>query len=487
MSIQSALRYTVYGALFIIPFLPLYVASGLFFPFITGKGFAFRILVEIATFSWLLLALSDKKYRPRFSWVLVIYAALAVWMCVANIFAINPHKAFWSNYERMDGWITLIHVFAFFLVSGAVLSVDKLWRTWWMTFLGASALLSFYCLLQLSGSLEIHQGGVRVDGTFGNAAYLAAYMLFAVAVSLWHALESKGFLRYALFALAALETVIIFFTATRGAVLGLVGGIAVGSLLWMVESGSKGRKIAGGVLVGVVLIAGGFYVLRESSFVQSEPTLARVTSISVKDLSVRSTLWGMALQGAMARPVTGWGQEGFNYVFNTYYTPSLYAQEPWFDRAHNVFIDWLVAGGFPALLLFLGLFVSASFALYRREASRAERVMLLAAMSAYAIQAIVVFDNLFTYVPLAAILATAHAASSRPWKRVEKVGVVSESTLQVALPLTAVVAIAFIWMVNIPNISAASELVRALSITSNDITPNIAADMFGIFTIQIKA
>lgn len=474
MSIKSGLRYVIYASLFVIPFIPLYVANSLFFPFITGKGFAFRILVEIAFFAWMLLAYSDKKYRPTFSWVFVAYGAFVTWMFIADLFAVNAHKALWSNFERMDGWITMIHVFLFFVVTGAVLTADKLWRNWWLTFLGASALVTLYCLLQLSGNLEIHQGGVRVDGTFGNAAYLAAYLLFTVAMAIWQAIESRGFLRYSLFFLAALEVILIFMTATRGAVLGLVAGAGMGAFLWMLESGKKSRNVAGGILIGIIVVSLGFYMIRDSAFVKSDPTLARVSSISVKDLSVRSTLWGMALSGVAERPITGFGQEGFNYVFNTYYKPSLYAQEPWFDRAHDVFIDWLVAGGIPGFLLFIALFVTTAITLYKREASRAERVLVLAALTAYAIQAIVVFDNLFTYVPLAAILATAHATSSKRWKRVDAVGEATEPVLQVAVPLVAVVAIAIVWTVNIPNISAASELVRALSLQSNDISPNVS-------------
>jgi Flp pilus assembly protein TadD len=181
----------------------------------------------------------------------------------------------------------------------------------------------------------------------------------------------------------------------------------------------------------------------------------------------------MALKGVADRPITGYGQEGFNYVFNTYYQPSLYAQEPWFDRAHDVFIDWLVAGGIPGFLLFIALFVTTAITLYKREASKAERVLVLAALTAYAIQAIVVFDNIFTYVPLAAILATAHATSTKRWKKIDAIEQASESTLQVAVPLVAVLAIAIIWTVNIPNISAAGELVRGLSLQSTDITPNV--------------
>jgi O-antigen ligase/Flp pilus assembly protein TadD len=471
--IAQIARWTVLAALFVIPFLPLFVANGMFFPFITGKGFAFRILVEIALAAYVVLALVDPKYRPRFSWIFVFYGAFILWMLIADLFGANPHKAIWSNFERMEGWITLIHVFGFFVVSGAVLSADKLWRKWWLTFAGASALLVAYCLLQLAGGIQIHQGGVRVDGTFGNASYLAAYLLFACAITVWQALESRGWLRYTLLALSAFQALIIFFSATRGAILGLVGAIFVGGVLWMIESGKEGRKGAAIVICAVAVLVGGFYLVRDTSFVQSEPTLQRISSISLADLKVRTQLWGMALQGVGDRPILGWGQEGFNYIFNEYYQPSLYAQEPWFDRAHNAFIDWLVAGGIPGFLLFLITFGMAIFALYRGGASREERVLLIAALAAYAIQAMVVFDHLFTYVPLAAILATAHSVSSRPYKKLEEMPAVSETNAQMVAPIMAVLAIVVIWFVNVPNIAAAGQLVHAISITTTDITPNV--------------
>jgi O-antigen ligase/Tfp pilus assembly protein PilF len=473
MVTKAVARWAVYIPLFIIPFLPLYVANDLFFPFITGKGFAFRILVEIAAAGYLVLAIADKAYRPRFSWTFVLYAAFVVWMFLADIFSVNPHKAIWSNFERMEGWVTLVHVFLFFVVASAVLSIDKLWRWWWFTFIGATVIFDLYCLLQLSGAIAIHQGGVRVDGTLGNAAYLAAYLLFALAVTVWQAFASKGALRYALFVVAFVDVVLIFFSATRGAILGLIGAAIVAAALWAFESGGKTRNAAIGLLAVVVILAGGVYLLRDASFVHNDPTLARVTSIGPSDLTVRFTLWHMALEGVAERPILGWGQEGFNYIFNKYYEPSLYAQEPWFDRAHNVFIDWLVAGGVPALLLFLGVLLTALYALYRRDVSREERILLVAAVVAYAIQGMVVFDNLFTYVPLAALLAMGHVASSRPWKRLETLPHASESTLQMTAPLAVVLAVVAIWFVNVSNVRAASELVHAISISSTDITPNV--------------
>ena len=478
------IRWVTIGALFIIPFLPLFVANNLFFPFITGKNFAFRILVEIAFVGWLLLMLADAKYRPRFSWTAAIFGMLVLWMAIADSFAVNPAKAFWSNFERMDGWVTLIHVFLFFLVTGSIFAVEKLWRKWWFTFLAIAAVICLYGLGQLWHILAIHQGGVRLDATFGNSDYLACYMLFSIAVSLWQAFETKvkdgafNWLRYLLFVLTAFEVYILFQTATRGAILGFVGAIGLGAVLWMIESGSKGRKMAALAFVGLLVVIGGFYLIRNTPIIQHDPSLSRIASISLKDpeTHTRLTIWHMALEGAAQKPLLGWGQDGFNYVFNQYYEPSLQGQEPWFDRAHNMYLDWLVAGGVPALFLFLALLVSAVAALYRGQTSRTERIMLLSALGAYCFQGLFVFDNLFSYIPLAAILAIAYGNISRPIEKLEAIPVLEDSDfLTYALPIGAVVLAVVIWMVNVPGIRAGGDLITAITGSSDPVGININA------------
>lgn len=468
----TAARWTVLIALFALPFIPLYVANGLYFPFITGKGFAFRVLVEIALAGYVLLAVVDQRYRPKFSWTLALFAGFVGWMAVANAFGVLPGKAFWSNFERMDGWVTLVHLLALVVVAGTVLAVDRLWRRWWLFFVGGAAIVCGYGLLQLGGMAEIHQGGARVDASFGNAIYLAVYLMFSILVAAWLAIESKGWLRYSLLAFCALATVILFYSASRGAVVGLAAGIAAGAGIWLWNSrkegrGSLGFKAAAGALVALVLLVGGFYLARGSSFVQNEPALARLSSVFSlsQELQVRGTLWGIALQGAKDDPLTGWGQEGFNQVFNKYYDPSLYAQEAWFDRAHNTYLDWLVAGGVPALLLFLAVLGTALAVLLRAPgASRAERALLTAALVAYAVQALAAFDNLWSYVPFAMLLAMAHAASARPITRVEALPEPrDEQGRSVAAAAVLVLAAVVVWTVNVPNIQAAGHLVRALS------------------------
>src|SRR3989338_6790263 len=83
---------------FLMPFVPLVISSSLFFPFITGKGFAFRIIVEIIFACWLLLALRKPEFRPQKSALLFCVAAFLGVIFLADLFAENPFKAFWSNF-----------------------------------------------------------------------------------------------------------------------------------------------------------------------------------------------------------------------------------------------------------------------------------------------------------------------------------------------------------------------------------------------------
>ena len=131
-------RWVALGALFLIPFAVLVVANSYFFPFITGKAFYLRILIEFAVAGWAVLAFLDKEYRPRFSWISVAVVGFVVWMFIADVFAPNALKAFWSNFERMEGWVLLAHLLGFFFAASAVLRVEKKWRGGVFTFLRGS-------------------------------------------------------------------------------------------------------------------------------------------------------------------------------------------------------------------------------------------------------------------------------------------------------------------------------------------------------------
>lgn len=475
--VKQVARWVALGALFLIPFTPLIVANSYFFPFITGKAFYFRILVEIAFAAWVVLAFLDKAYRPRVSMIGITVLAFVSWMFLADAFALNALKAFWSNFERMEGWVLLIHLLGFFFVSSTVLRAEGKWRAWFLTSLGISVILSGYAFLQLTGATVIHQSGVRIDASLGNSAYFAIYLLFNVFIALWISLSSQSsWLKWSLIVLASSQAVLIFFTQTRGAILGLVIALTLAAVLTFCTAGKSARRLAAVALFLILIIVGAFYAFRESSFVQDNRVLQRIASISLSDGSTRFTIWRMAFKGALERPLTGWGQEGFNYVFNKYYEPSLFLQEPWFDRAHNAFIDWLIAGGLPAFVLYLSLFGTALTLLWKSsELSRPERIALTAALVGYGVHNLFVFDNLYSYIYFFSILALVHSQVARPIERLESAPEQSDAAAVTStVPIAVVVAGALIWYVNVPGMQAAGKLIAAISPSASGIDKNIS-------------
>lgn len=477
---KQTARWVALGALFLVPLAPLIVANGFFFPFITGKAFYFRIVVEIAVAAWAVLAFLDKQYRPRYSLVGAVVLAFILWMFIADSFAVNAHKAFWSNFERMEGWVLLAHLGGFFVAASAVLRVERKWRAWFLTSLGVAVIVSLYALGQLIDPKDfpIHQGSTRIDASLGNSIYLAIYLLFNVFIALWLALtERAAWLKWSLIAFAVVEGALVFFTGTRGAVLGLVGALALAALLTTLTAGKRARSWAALALALLILLSGAFYLARNSAFVQETYILDRVADISLAQGSTRFRIWDMAWEGFLVRPVTGWGQEGFNYVFDRFYNPALYGQEPWFDRAHNAFIDWLVAGGAPGFLLFLALFGSAFWLLWTRsELSRPERIALTAALAGYFVSDLFVFDNLYSYIYFFAILALIDSQVARPFRALERAPT-PEATAGTtyALPIATILAVALIWLVNVPGLRVVTGLITAISPSKEGPAANLAA------------
>ncbi|MEK7186967.1 MAG: O-antigen ligase family protein [Patescibacteria group bacterium] len=467
---KHSLKAIIFSGLFLIPFIPFLVSSSFFFPFITTKAFAFRVIVEIVFGAWLILALLDKEYRPRKSPILFALLSFLVVIGIANLFGEAPVKSFWSNYERMEGYVALLHLGALFLVMGSVFrSID--WKRWWNTSLVASFLLVIYCSFQLAGVLTINQGGVRVDGTLGNASYLAVYLLFHIFVALIFFFRSgkNSGLKWLYGLLALLQLFILYHTATRGAILGLIGGLIIIAVLNLgSKADAKFRKVSVVGLIALVVLIGSFLLVKNSSFVRNSPVLERFASISTEELKSggRSFVWPMALKGIKEKPLLGWGQDNFNYIFNKYYDPNMFRLEPWFDRAHNIFLDWAVAGGLLGLASYLSLYAVLLYIIWRKDQilSWTEKSMLTGLIAAYFFHNIFVFDNLVSYILFFALLAQIHSESKEQGSGLEnsKRSDLEKPSIAIALPITAVLTVLVIYFVNISSLRTNLNLLKAL-------------------------
>jgi len=488
---KKILKWIIYTGLFLIPFVPFLVFSPLFFPFITSKAFTFRIIIEIIFGAWLILAALDPVYRPKKSIILYSLVAFLFIIGLADIFGIAPTKSFWSNFERMEGFIALLHLGGFFIIIASMFKErdpaggsGASWKWWWNTTLSASAIMVLYSLFQIAGVVTINQGGVRVDGTFGNAAYLAVYMLFHIFLAMMmFAQEKRGnFLRWVYGALILGQVIILYYTATRGAILGLLGGLLLVALLNL--RNKENREIQKTSLIGVaifVVLVSGFLLARNSTFVKSSAVLSRFSSLSLAEIKTegRSFVWPIAIEGIKERPILGWGQENFNYVFNTHYSPEMFRLEPWFDRAHNIFLDWGIAGGLLGLLAYLSLYLALLVSIWRRseELSYVERTILTGLIAAYFFHNLFVFDHLISYILFFSLLGYVHTRTHKQseWG-------VSLGTQQVLYYLAPAVVILLgfgIYKLNIQPIIANRNLILALqTYQSSDTNKLQAANYF---------
>ncbi len=472
---KDILRYVALAGVFFLPFLPLVVVNSLFFPYITGKNFILRIVVEIMFVAWALLALYEPRYRPRFSFLIVALFAWAGIVLAADIAGISPLKSLWSNFERMEGFVAIAHLVVYIFVAGNLLNTQKLWDYFFNTTLCAASLVMLYAFAQLGGAIVINQGGDRVDATLGNAAYFAIYMLFHVFFAIYMLVRAKeGWQKVVYGILAVAFAGLLIQTATRGTTLGLVGGGITASLyLALFGRGGAYRTWSIGVLAGLVILIGGFISIRHTEFVKQNPVLARVANISLAAGETRFIIWGMALEGVKERPLLGWGQENFNYVFNKYYDPRLYGEEPWFDRVHNIVFDWLIAAGVLGLVsyfsvYFLALYYTAVRPIYERFRGRSgeghftlpEQGVLTGLLVGYMLHNFFVFDNLISYFFYGSVLALIYMRVSKESPNILRFSMSRQVVDQVAVPAGIVMLLVVLYTVNIPGLRAASGIIE---------------------------
>ena len=475
---KDILKWVVFGGLFAIPFLTLYVENDYFFPFITGKNFWFRIIVDLTLVAWIGLALYEPKYRPKWSWILGGAGALLTVMFFANLLGEHPRSSFWSNFERMDGYVSLVYTYVYMLILGSVLHTKQEWKILLNTSLVVAVLVMIGGLAQyfgVSSIIDLYNiggDGRRLDSTLGNAAYMAVYMLFHIFILLWLFVESKTTEWKILYgALLPIFIFVLIETGTRGTAVGLAVGALVTSAYISVfaKQFKEFRKFAiGGFLLVTVAIAG-FVVFKDSDVIQNQPNLARIANISLDDLQIRGIIWGMAWEGVQERPLLGYGQSNFNYVFNANYDPRLYGQEQWFDRAHNIFMDWLIAGGFLGLIAYLSIFAACLYYLFIRPLldkeddsfTVLERGILLGLLAGYFTHNLVVFDNIVSYIFFAIILGLIHARVSKPIKAIATKKIDESLIVQAYVPVGVASFVVLIVFVHAPGMAAAGDLIKA--------------------------
>ena len=544
MNTNKFLKWVIYIALAVVPFLAFYVSgfgvgaswNAMLFPYITGKNFAFRIVIEIAAAAWLMLMILNKEYRPKKSFILYAYSAFVFILLLADIFSVNPVRSFFSNYERMEGFISHAHIFLYFLMMISIFKTEKAWDKYKKVFFISNIPVLLLAFLQLLGlesfgpmkllpSLRdaIHkyfsptQGGNQLDSSLGNSTYLAIYAVFFVFLFFVSFIQSKWRKEknaWVYLLMTILNLIVLFYTQTRGAQIGFAIGVFVSAII-LFFGGKKFedlkmiRKVSLGIVVFILVGFIGLISLKNTNFIQNSSTLNRLAKVSSfanpvyffnRAGEIKAELYNptstytsllaisgdgtftsrllnikMALEGFKERPILGWGQDNYFYVFSKHNDARMYSQEPWFDRTHNVFMDWLIAGGILGLLAYLSLYFSAIWTMWFSKFARAhkntkqeftEKALLTGLLIAYFIHNIFVFDNLISYILFVFVLAAIHLNFRGNKETVEEKAISAKdekSKLIIFAPVVIIVLGVSLYYLNFVYIKANRDIIAGLS------------------------
>ncbi len=445
-------RFLLYASLFSV----VLVSGATFFPFIGVKYFFFRTMVELAlgcALLWWAFEAGDLWGRLKSVWRKPLFLAVSAFVLVfllAALFAYDPSAAFWSNFERGEGAFQMLHYYAFFVLLLLAFEKEEEWRRMAQVFLGAAVVMILYGM----GAAMITQGAdggnanplgligpylnpstgqaiaptylgrlfapdARFQGSLGNPAYVAPFLMFAMFFAAWLWLTAKGrnWRHNAGYGALILFFLLFFFlTQTRGAVLGLGAGVFA-ALLFAALINKRFRLPAAAILLVLVATWSGLLFFRNSPAIQKLPG-SRLLYLDIHELTAQTRFWtwGSAWQGFKERPILGWGPENFSAVFDKYFDVRHWVPgqntETWFDRAHSVVFDYLAETGILGFLAYLSIFGAVSYEFLRKTwrgqhgpAGTMIFGLILAMPIAYLVQALILFDVLPVYLGLFLYLA----------------------------------------------------------------------------------
>jgi O-antigen ligase len=480
ITLYQLAKFFAYAAVFSV----VVVMSTTFFPFIGGKYFFFRFMVELGLIFLLLWwafeaapGELEEKLNGLFRKPLFIAVSCFVLaILLSTIFADNPAGSFWSNYERGEGGFQMVHYYLFFILLSVLLDRYEDWRRMLRLSMAAAGCMILYGLLAasfVSGFIGPYVVGApesknlftiifssnRFQGSLGNPAYVAPYLLFIIFYVLWDWVLGPKIrswhARYG--ALTAFFFLFFVLSQTRGAFLGLVAG-AFAFLGYLVFFSSKRfRKAAAIALVGLVAVGGLVYAnLSGVSELDRFPGGRLLTiDFSASSAQTRIWTWQSAIGGFLERPVFGWGLENFSTVFDKHFNTQHFVPgqntETWFDRAHSVIFDYLAMTGTVGTASYLAIFVVFYYLFFRaRRSLQAEGgqaalgpwaqsniawALLFAMPIAYLGQAAVLFDvlpiylNLFLFLGFASFLLSPEQAAGAGGLRITETVVIAESVV----------------------------------------------------------
>lgn len=392
---------------FLIPFSLLIIARPFLFPYITGKALYFRILVELAVFFTALLLLKRKDLLPtlrlRSGQAKKDYIFWASLILLASLFllipfSVRPYLSFWGNAERMEGVWGMLHFFLWFFVLYFLFKAEPESKKiiFW----------SFAFVSVLINAQEIQEGIFEKSGrpyaTLGNATYIGFFNLLVLFLSAYFIgiYKKDKISRFIIYILMALSVFGILISQTRGAILGLAGGI-LALILYFIFASVKKPTIKILYFAILVLVVFASFAFLKTDFALKIPGIGRVAQSIEQGKSMympRLISWGIFWDAFKSRPIFGFGLENSPDAYYRHFNSDMFIyEEVIFDRPHNKYLEILVTQGIVGFLVWLVFMLITLYSLIFVK-DKYFKGVLFGFLIAYLVQNFTLFDMQASYL-----------------------------------------------------------------------------------------
>ncbi|MCX6764115.1 MAG: O-antigen ligase family protein [Candidatus Nealsonbacteria bacterium] len=431
---------------YLILFTPIILSGKFFFPFVGPKSLYFFGLSEIIFLFYVILAIFYPKYRPKLNILLIAIIVFIIASIVSSVFGADFSQSFWSKYERMTGLLMWFHLFTFFIVVSSVFKRKDWFRIFEFSIM-VSILIGFLMLLGQTkiNPLEKMGLGTRGGATLGNSSFLATYLMFNAFFALYLFVINIGkknhnFQNESFFSFIKIKEFDIFYPASfiflvlclllstgRAAAIAFFCGMILIFLLKIIFYEKGILKIAAIIILTVTSLSFAvvlfFSIQLQDNFVQK--FLLEKVGLSAK---ARLYVWETGWNAWLEKPLLGWGPENFHYAYFKNFNPKMLLPEAgadlWYDRAHNIVVDLLVSNGIIGFFSYLGILGAVFYVSWKKYFTErvdfSIAVIFSAALIAYFIQNLTVFDMVNSLVMFFLILGFIGSVASERKKDFEK-------------------------------------------------------------------
>lgn len=391
---QTRVQKIVYVLVFLLLLTPLVFYPPLLRSLQTAKFLYFTFFVEVTCLFAVSMFRVEKKFARLKHPVFLLFTAYIFWVIISSALGVDFLNSFFGNAIRLGGWFLLFHIWLFVAILTLTLDAKHLKKAEHV-FLSVATVVAAYAILERLHILPSFQKShmPRASSLAGNPIFLSGFLMLPFALAWFRSIGAQNKMRILYAAAAILMFGGIFVSGTRGALLGLLIGIGVGWIVWIIKSAHKKRNIF--ITLGAcVLVVELFFALRITTDPSSR--LYRYTHIDASATN-RFGYWEIAWKGFLARPIKGYGYENYYKAAEMYFLPGLYEEEGVFiDKPHNAYFEILVTSGGVGLLLYLCMLAWLMREIIKAHIPKEQSVLLVAGLVAFAVQNAFVFDTIPT-------------------------------------------------------------------------------------------